>query len=389
MNAEAGERRELDALAGVARVARVLVGLGGLSDVGNDAITEIRDVLDLGLVALYVADRADAAEGTGSRVLRRLGTRAAAGSRSRARETVSLDAEAWRFLAASGGPLVFRERTAWVMENPFQPPADHWLVLPLVSQRRILGAVVGCSPEPVSLAPAAVARFTVIGDLLSAGVANALLRAEVQRTELQRERMRLLEEIHDSLAQDLAVAVRELALLETRPAADPDVVRASEDRLREAVLDAHRVVRRHLDVLASDVSVAGLRAGVDELCARFRRRGLTVTMARPLPDDDVDPARVAVALRVLNEALANVQRHAGVSDATVSFSCDDGTLQMSVTDRGRGFDADSSVEPGGDHFGLAIMRQRAHAAGGTLDIRSRPGEGTTVTLSLPADPSAA
>ncbi|MDP8905523.1 MAG: ATP-binding protein [Chloroflexota bacterium] len=304
-----------------------------------------------------------------------------------AKATVSLEPEAWRFLAVSGGPLVFREREGWVMENPFEPPADHWVVIPLVSQLRVLGAVAGSSNEPISLAPAAVARLAVIGDLLSVGAANELLRTEIQRTELQRERVQLAEEIHDSLAQDLAAAVRELALLETRPPAE--TARASEARLREAVLDAHRVVRRHLEVLGGEVVVPGLAAAVAEVCARFRRRGLAVSIAMATDDDGIDPAAVAVVLRVLNEALANVLRHAGVAQATVSIDADANTLRVCVSDVGRGFDVGSTTDVGSGHFGLAIMRNRARTAAGTLMVRSQPGEGTTVELILPRQASVA
>lgn len=374
---ERHEGRQLEELASVARVARALVRAGGPSELSNDAMVEIRAALDLDQAALYLAD------GGASRVLRCVGRWPASDSRVDVAEVVSLDPAAWRFVAVSGGPLVFRERTGWVMENPFRPPADHWVVLPLVSEHRILGAVVGCSPAPISLSPAAVARFTVIGDLLSAGAANAILRGEIQKTELQRERMRLAEEIHDSLAQDLAVAVRELSLLETRPS--PEIARASEDRLREAVLDAHRVVRGHLDALTADPEPPGLRRAVEEICARFVRRGLKVEIAGGVPDNVLDASRVVVVMRVLNEALANVQRHSGVAEATVRVTTEPTTLHLSVSDRGAGFDADSRDDHGVGHIGLRIMRERARAAGGAIAVRSKPGEGTTIELSLPAE----
>lgn len=375
---EVGARRgtpgELDSLAGVARVARALVGIGGLQELGRDAMVEIREALELEAAALYVAGD------PGSGTLRCIERRTTARSLVEIEDVVSLDAAAWAFLAASGGPLVFRESTAMVMQNPFRPPLDDWVILPLVSQRRMLGAIVGCSAHPISLEPAAVARLTVIGDLLSAGAENALLRTEIRRTELQRERLRLAEEIHDSLAQDLAAAVRELALLEARP--PEEIARASEDRLREAVRDAHRVVRRHLDVLAGEALEGGLQAGVEEICARFGRRGLAVACRVDVPFD-VDSVRVAVVLRVLNEALANVHRHAGVSEADVAVRADTGGLLLSVADRGSGFEADSTSDAGSGHFGLAIMRRRARDAGGKLEVDSRPGQGTTVTLWLP------
>ncbi|HVM29666.1 MAG TPA: ATP-binding protein [Candidatus Limnocylindrales bacterium] len=366
---------EPDALAGVARVARALVGAGGLSALSNDAMVEIRDALGLDMAALYLTDQSM------PRVLRLVGRWPLPGSTVDVAGTLGLDAGAWRFLAASAGPLVFRERTGWVMASPFEPAVDNWVVMPLVSDKEILGAVVGCSPNPISLSPATVTRFILIGDLLSAGTANAMLRAEIQQTALQRERMQLAQEIHDDLAQDLAAAVRELALLEARPPAE--VARASEQRLREAVLDAHRVVRNHLNMLTGRGDEAGLRSGVEAVCSRFRRRGLDVTVTPPLPGEVLDPTRVVLLLRILSESLANVQRHAGVSEATVELTLEDGTLTLSVADRGAGFDASAAAGPATGHHGLAIMRERANAGGGALSVRSQPGMGTTIELSLP------
>ena len=82
----------------------------------------------------------------------------------------------------------------------------------------------------------------LLGDLLGAGIATARLREELERTALARERLRLAAEVHDGLAQDLALAMRELALLDSDPA--PEVAEASWARLRAAVASAHRACAR-------------------------------------------------------------------------------------------------------------------------------------------------
>ena len=136
---------QMRALDGVGRVARVLVGMGGglagLVELGNDALAEVREALELDVAALYLADD------TGSRTLRCIGSDAAPHSATQSRDVVPLDEEAWRFILRSGGPLVFREHTAWVMENPFDPPADNWVVLPLAPAVRVLTA----TPRPEEL----------------------------------------------------------------------------------------------------------------------------------------------------------------------------------------------------------------------------------------------
>ncbi len=368
------------AVAAVARVARALAGVGGLSELSEDALAEISRALGLDVAAMYLPDRA------GLPILRRLRIVAEADQQIRVSESLSFQPEAWHFVAKSRGPLVFRERAGWVVENPFEPPADSWLVLPLVADGEIMGAVVGCAAQPISLKPLAVATLTAIGDVLSGGVATARLRMEVQRTELQRERIRLAAELHDGLAQDLALAVRELAYLDAEP--PPEAARASLERLREAVTTAHRVVRAGLEDLAGHGPVAGLNPAVQELCARFRRRGLEVTLVEPLPDAPVAPSLVVVVLRVLNEALTNVLRHAGVSEAHVAITVDDGTLTVTVIDDGRGVDPEHVVSVGGGHFGFATMRERAASAGGTMTILGRAEGGTIVELTLPIGDSA-
>jgi signal transduction histidine kinase len=368
-------RTALSELAGVGRVARALVGAGGLSVLSENAMSELGDVLDLDLAVLYLADAG------GQPVLRCIGKWPPSGVGVSVRETISLDREALSFVTASGGPLVFVDPSTPIIDNPFDPPPQDWIAIPLVAADELLGMVFGCARRRISLRADAVARLTVIGDLLSAGAAATLLRAEVRRAELQQERTRLVEEIHDSLAQDLAAAVRELALLRTRPS--EQVARASENRLREAVEQANMIVRRQMDILAGDVVGPDLRAGVEELRARFQRHGLLVTLTGELPDARVDPAIVSVIYRVLNEALTNVERHAGVSEAVVSLAHDGDMLRIAVSDRGRGFRADTPVA-GDGHFGLAIMRSRVRAAGGRLEIRSEPEAGTVVEVSLPA-----
>lgn len=363
------------AVTAVARVARALVGVGGLHELGGDALGEISDALSLDVVAMYIPDS------DGSPVLRLFEVWPPDDDGPRVAEELPLAPEAWSFLAASAGPLVVREQDAPVLENPFRPPADSWVALPLLVQGRIVGAVFGSSAAPIALGPLARATLGSIADVLSAGVATADLRMEVQRTELQRERMGLVAELHDGLAQDLALAVREVAFLDSNPG--PEAARASTQRLGEAVRAAHRVVRAGLEDLAANVPEPGLNAAIQTICERFRGRGLSVRLEKPVPTTAANPAVVAVLLRVLNESLANVERHSGARSVSIAVSVEDGTLRLCVTDDGVGLDLDSVPAAGDGHFGLAIMRERAVSVGGKLLIRGAPSVGTAVDLRVP------
>jgi NarL family two-component system sensor histidine kinase YdfH len=88
------------------------------------------------------------------------------------------------------------------------------------------------------------------------------------------------------------------------------------------------------------------------------------------------------ALRCITEGLTNIARHARASNASVSIALHDGSATIQVQDNGTGFDPGTVAEQAG-HYGLLGLRERARLAGGTLEVKSAPGAGTTLLLCLP------
>jgi signal transduction histidine kinase len=365
-------------LGALSRVARALNAPGALEDLAGHALAEMRSALGLAAAVLYLPDA------SGRPVLRRYLEDVPAGSGIATREALVFDEEAWRLAVAGAHPLVFQETGSWVVANPFEPQARYWLALPMVAASELLGVVIASRSKPMDLDPTTLTVLTLLGDQLTAGIATAQLRQQLQNAELERERMRLAAEVHDGLAQDLAIAMRELALLETGPPAD--AARASQARLREAVAEAHRLVRARLVDLSAPTPLGGLHTALEEVCERFAHRGLRVEMDAPSDALQVPPATTAVVIRVLNEALTNVEKHAGAERADVRVTRADGLLELRVHDDGHGFDA-ASAPAGEAHLGIRLMRRRAEDAGGTLDLASTPGEGTSVTLRLSVEPA--
>ena len=372
--ADAPDPRALAALGALGRVAGALVGRGCLSHLAERALDEMREALGLEVVVLYLPRLEERPS------LQRFITSAGESAGFRPRDEVAFDDAAWGLAVASGAPIVFREEASWLVPNPFTPAAESWLVLPLVSERRLVGVVVAAARAPLSLDPTAATVLTLLGDLLAAGIATARLRQQVQGAEIERERGRLAAEIHEGLAQDLALAMRELALLDSEP--PPDVARASAERLREAVASARRVVRARLEDLSVHVPLGGVRAAVEEVSAR-RGQGLPLTVRCEGPAVDVPPETTAVVVRVLTEALGNSARHAHPDRVEVRLLVDDERLTLGIEDDGVGFQPADVGGPGDGHFGLTLMRERARSAGGRLEIRSAPDEGTRVTLEVP------
>jgi signal transduction histidine kinase len=374
LTSDAPDPRALAALGALGRVARALVGTGSLGHLAERALDEMREALALDVVVLYLPRLEDRPS------LQRFITSAGKNAGFRPRDDVEFDDDAWGLAVASGAPIVFREEASWLVSNPFLPAAQSWLVLPLVSERRLVGVVVAAAGAPLSLDPTAATVLTLLGDLLAAGIATARMRQQLHAAEIERERGRLAAEIHDGLAQDLALATRELALLESAP--PPELARASAERLREAVASARRVVRSRLEDLSAHVPLGGLRAAVEEVSAR-RGQGLPLTVCCEGPAVDVSPETTAVVVRVLTEALTNSARHARPDRVEVRLLVDDERLTLGIEDDGVGFQPADVGGPGDGHFGLTLMRERARSAGGRLEIRSAPDEGTRVTLEMP------
>ncbi|TDN91949.1 sensor histidine kinase [Microbacterium sp. BK668] len=215
-------------------------------------------------------------------------------------------------------------------------------------------------------------------------------QAEVEALSRDRgaagERERLSRDIHDTLAQTLAglVILAERAGKQSREGAT-DAAAATiatvEQVAREALAESRALVAR----TAAVPGELAFAAAVERLAERFRAEaGLAIDVT--LRIDDAAPlgrdAQV-VLLRCLQEALANVRRHAGATRAAVEVTSAGGVTEVEVSDDGRGFDPDAPRSG----FGLDGMGERVALAGGSIDVISAPGVGTTLRVRLPHEPA--
>jgi two-component sensor histidine kinase len=333
----------------------------------------MRDVLGLELVALYLP-AADERPG-----LRRFVTSPGASPAVRARDEVSFDNEAWGLAVGSGAPLLFREEASWLVANPFVPPAGSWLVVPLVSEARLVGVVVAAACRPLSLEQGGRNRVEPAPRPPLGGHRH---RPAAPRAAGDGDRARAdAAGWGDPRRARAGPSARDArARAETNPA--PELARASAERLREAVSSAHRVVRARLEDLSVSVPLGGIQAAIEDVCAR-RGQGLPLVVRSTGPVLDLPPETTAVVVRVLTEALANVQRHAGASQVEVRLGIESDRVTLAIEDDGAGFSVADVGGPGDGHFGLTLMRERARGAGGQLDVRADAGRGACVTLEVP------
>jgi signal transduction histidine kinase len=128
----------------------------------------------------------------------------------------------------------------------------------------------------------------------------------------------------------------------------------------------------------------GLDGAIGEVAERIQTMaGVTVTTDLAAPTDALDDGQRTVVLRVVQEALQNVRKHAEASVVTVSTRLADDDWTVEIRDDGRGFDVGAAAERGRRNFGLQFMRERAGLIGARFDVRSQPNGGTVVRLAIP------
>ena len=197
---------------------------------------------------------------------------------------------------------------------------------------------------------------------------------------LLEERTRWAMQIHDGLTQSVTSAVLELQTLRHLIETDPDAATRILHEIEVEIRSDLRHIRELLFEMTEeeDISSAPTLAGlIKDFAARWR---MPATVRVEGDIEALNDATVEAAYAIASEALANAAKHSGAPDAHVELILDADTLHIEVQDRGRGMVAVTDEDP---HFGIRIMRARAEAIGGTLEMTSTPGHGTTVVAELP------
>ena len=215
------------------------------------------------------------------------------------------------------------------------------------------------------------------------------MQAEAVERELAlvEERNRLAREIHDSLAQGLTAIIWQLNASELSVEAGGEQALESLQSVRELARESLQEARRSVWDLRTG-PLKGLSLGQALEGETMRAAGATIQTAfNATGEERVLPAGVdAALLRICQESLANILKHANATRVTVTVSFHESEVRLTVTDDGMGFDPSIPRRWSKDQgvFGLVSMRERAQLLGGTLRISSEVGRGTTVEAGLPA-----
>jgi signal transduction histidine kinase len=215
-----------------------------------------------------------------------------------------------------------------------------------------------------------------------AGRLQASLDAERQLAAANarhHERSRIARELHDSISQELfSLSVMSGGLRRSLPPDSP-LLPAVQTMERTAGDSMREMQALLLELRPIALGEAGLVTALDGICRAYRERLGVCVRAELAPLVLPSPAEHAV-LRVAQEALANAVKHAGAGVIRLRLDGDQARVTIEVSDDGAGFDAHRVSDAG---LGLRAMRDRTAELGGTLDIESAPGAGTTVRAAFP------
>lgn len=259
------------------------------------------------------------------------------------------------------------------------PPMANFLGVPVRLGSHVYGNLY-LTEKPGGFTAADQDLVESLSVVAGAAVSTARLQARLQRTAVVEDRERIARDLHDAIIQDLfavGLSLQGMSLrvedLELRT-----MLTESVERLDNAISE----LRRFIFGLRPPVwSGRNLRTELADLIGQLSGSyETTIDLQVPADLRTIDPATVETAVQLVREGVSNALRHSGCQAVTVSVDTVDTDLMMLIADDGVGFDP-ASVNRG---MGLDNMTQRSADVGGSVDIRSQVGTGTTISIRLPA-----
>ena len=211
------------------------------------------------------------------------------------------------------------------------------------------------------------------------------LAEESRYAAIVRERLKIARDLHDTLAHSMMAMLSEIRFLRRLQSRDPaavaeELVRA-EKLAHEGLQEARSAITQ---MRVTAVRETGLGPALANEFERFiNRTGLTGDFSADLAAARFGDERAETILRMAQEALRNVERHAGANRVVVRLLSTDDLLELRIEDNGVGFDA-QALRPG--HYGIVGLREQAELIGAQLRIDSKPHQGTSVCVSLKLSP---
>lgn len=204
--------------------------------------------------------------------------------------------------------------------------------------------------------------------------------AEHLQMSIEQERAAIAREIHDDIGGSLAAIKFDLAWIGRHHADGPTQahLEAASSMLAHALGASQRIMKN----LRPAILDQGLEAAIEWLAREFEQRtGVKTQFRASFSHAEIGKAVQLTAYRTAQEALTNISKHANCDDVRIELTDAEQVLTLEITDNGQGMSPSERDQANG--FGLKGLQERARTVGGWLDVSSREGEGTSITLSIP------
>ena len=254
--------------------------------------------------------------------------------------------------------------------------------IPLDAYGKPLGVLNVASTDWEELSADDLRLLYTVGDLVSIAVERARLFNKSVELGAVEERNRLAREIHDTLAQGLSAIALQLEIADALLEANPERARQAVQRaLISTRINLEEARRSVLDLRAAPLEGRTLGEALAKLARDSARKGRLDVHFEEIGSSHPLTPRVEIGLyRVAEEAIRNARRHARARHISIQLVIQPERVELAIDDDGRGFDP--AAVPDG-HYGLIGMNERVRLLGGSIELRSCPGEGTHFDIVVP------
>jgi two-component system nitrate/nitrite sensor histidine kinase NarX len=269
-----------------------------------------------------------------------------------------------------------RQAMSWAL-SAAATGEERTVIVPLGCRGRVLGEIHLSVAADAVIADATVAFHRTIGALLGLALRDAGLERE--------SRQALAADVHDGIAQTLAFARMRMPLLEEAIVAkDGDAALRYCTDVRQSIGTVHTNLRAILAQCNARIDPKGLKHALRSSVRCFQEQTqVDLVFNDRAPELRLSATQEAQVYLIVQEALANIAKHAGARHAWLNIEQQDDRFQVVVEDDGAGLPAATPLASL-SHFGMDIMRQRAARLGGEIDIAARTGGGTRMRLVFPS-----
>ena len=216
---------------------------------------------------------------------------------------------------------------------------------------------------------------------------NLNIRRRIEREAIIEERRRIARELHDGVAQSLGYLNLKTKLVSDSVSSQKTVQALNElGDVRQVVQNTYEDIREAIDQLSTEIRNMPIIPALANFAREFStNNGIKIQFDVSKAFPKLSPVAELQLLRIAQEALTNVRRHAVASEVEVTLENTGEAVEMMISDNGQGFTLDDLENAPPGYHGLNIIRERAEGLGGSVDISTAPGEGTALLVSLPLE----